>query len=301
MSQVTLSPLPEKTDILRILPLSDLHLPKPASRLILNNRALLDSLDYVVLMGDMVTAYGTKLEYAAVREFVNGLKVPYTAVSGNHEWFFKEYGEESGKYLEFWDEAERPEKLQKIENFKQFYGVSTIWRSFQNPLGKFVFLSLDDTQAPKQEAITQEQIDWFVGEIKAAGNQPIFVFCHCPVMLEKRLDFVYYDETRTGCIDTKGELKRALQTREAPTFWMSGHVHLHPDHYLFPPYRAGGNVWQIHCPDSWGYGRWAREHRIPKRYDFPYSRVLQIDAKGVSFETHEHNTQTRRETYRVDF
>src|SRR5688572_12451433 len=120
MSQVTLSPLPSKADILRILPLSDLHLPKPASKLILNNRGLLESLDYVVLMGDMVGAYGTKQEYAAVREFVDGLKLPITAISGNHEWYFKEYSEESGQYLEFWDEGETPEKLQKIENFKEF-------------------------------------------------------------------------------------------------------------------------------------------------------------------------------------
>lgn len=301
MSQVTLSPLPSKADILRLLPLSDLHLPKPNSRLILENRALLDSLDFVVLMGDMVAGYGTRKEYAAVRDFADGLNVPFTAVSGNHEWYFKEHDEESGHYLTWWDEGDTPEKLHKIENFRKFYGVDSLWRSYENPLGKFIFLSLDDTQAPKQEAITQEQIDWCISEIKSAEDSPLFIFCHCPVLLEKRLDFVYYDESRTGCIDTKGELRRTLLAREAPSFWMSGHVHLHPDHYLFPPYRTGGNVWQVHCPDSWGYGRWAREHRYPQIYDSLFSRVLQIDSNGVDFETHNHNTQTLRETYRVNF
>ena len=55
--------LSDNADRLRILPLTDLHLPKPAGAVISANRALLDSVDYVVLMGDMVSAYATDREY----------------------------------------------------------------------------------------------------------------------------------------------------------------------------------------------------------------------------------------------
>ena len=286
---------------MKILPLSDLHLPKPASQTILQNRDLLDCLDLVVLMGDMVAAYGTDAEYRAVREFLDDLRAPTQIVSGNHEWYFEEFDEVSGFYGEIWNQASNAESRAKIERFRAFYGLDSLWRSFGNELGKFVFLSLDDVPSQKQESLSRAQWDFLENELRGAGEAPVWVFCHCPVLLEKRLDFVYYDEDRTGCVEPKNGVFEALLTREAPTFWMSGHVHLHPNHYLFAPYKAGGNVWQIHCPDSWGYGRWARSHNVPKRYDGPFSRLLEIDARGVDFVTIDHRAQSRRESYRVNF
>ena len=119
-------------------------------------------------------------------------------------------------------------------------------------------------------------------------------------MLEHRLDMTYYDD-RTACVEPQGDLKNALLQRQAPTFWMSGHVHLHPDHYLSEPYLAGGNVWQIHCPDSWGFGRWRREQWVPESYDGPFSRLLQIDRNGVDFITHSHRAGRDVGAFRVDF
>ena len=175
-----------------------------------------------------------------------------------------------------------------------------MWRAFDSPLGRFVFCSLYGIGENKQETLGEPQSRWLLEQIKGAGTQPLFVFCHAPLMLDHRLDMTYYDE-RTGCVEAQGELKSALLQRTAPTFWMSGHVHLHPDHYLFPPYKAGGNVWQIHCPDSWGYGRWLRIQHCPERYDGPFSRVLQIDKNGVDFITHRHRLQTDTASFRVNF
>ena len=294
------SPLPQNAERLRILPLSDLHLPKPAGAIITANRALLDSIDYVVLLGDMVSSYATDREYEAVREFVENLNRPYTAVTGNHEWHFEEFDEDSGLYGEVWNSADSAEQRANIEKFQRFYGLTDLWRSFDSPLGRFVFCSLYGIGEAKQETLGDEQSRWLLEQIEGAGTQPLFVFCHAPLMLENRLDMTYYDE-RTGCLEPQGELKSALLQRGAPTFWMSGHVHLHPDHYLSKPYLAGGNVWQIHCPDSWGYGRWLRIQHCPERYDGPFSRVLQIDKKGVDFITHYHRTQDDVASFRVNF
>ena len=300
------APLPRNPDRLRILPLTDLHLPKSASHFILENRALLDSIDYVVLLGDMVSAYGTDREYGAVRDFVEGLGRPYTAVMGNHEWHFEEFHEDSGLYGQVWNAADSAEQRAKIEKFRAFYRLADLWRAFESPLGRFVFLSLYGVGEPKQETLGAQQIRFLLQHIQAAAGEPLFVFCHAPLMLDERLDMTYYDE-RTGCVEARGQLKAVLLNRQAPTFWMSGHVHLHPDHYLFAPYKAGGNVWQIHCPDSWGYGRWLRIQHVPDHYDGPYSRVLEIDPQGVTFLTHVHReAHVEREarevaSFRVDF
>ncbi len=294
------SPLPQNADRLRILPLTDLHLPKPAGAIITANRALLESVDYVVLLGDMVSAYGTDREYQAAREFVADLDKPYTAVMGNHEWHFEEFHEDSGLYSAVWNAADQAEQRAKIEKFRRFYDLTDLWRCFDSPLGRFIFCSLYGVGEPKQETLGDEQSQWLLEQIQSAGEQPIFVFCHAPLMLNERLDMTYYDD-RTGCVEAQGELKRALLERRSPTFWMSGHVHLHPDHYLAKPYKAGGELWQIHCPDSWGYGRWRREQHVPEVYEGPYSRVLEIDRTGVSFVSHFHRTQSDVGLFRVDF
>ena len=294
------SPLPPNSDRLRILPLTDLHLPKPAGEIIAANRALLNSIDYVVLLGDMVSAYGTDREYAAVRAFVEQLRRPYTAVMGNHEWHFEEFHEDSGLYGALWNAASPAEQRAKIEKFRAFYDLNGLWRAYESPLGHFVFLSLFGVGETKQEILGAEQIQFLIQQIRAAHNAPLFVFCHAPLMLEHRLDMTYYDE-RTGCVEANGDLKTALLRREAPTFWLSGHVHLHPDHYLFPPYRTGGQVWQIHCPDSWGYGRWRREQFVPERYEGPFSRVVEIEKNGVNFLTHQHQSGRDVASFRVNF
>ena len=294
------SDLPQRADRLRVLPLTDLHLPKPAGAVISANRALLDSVDYVVLLGDMVSAYATDREYGAVREFVEQLQRPYTAVMGNHEWHFEEFHEDSGLYAQVWNAAGSAEQRAKIEKFRQFYGLQDLWRSFDSPLGRFIFLSLYGLGELKQETLGEKQSRWLLEQIRGAGDKPLFVFCHAPLMLENRLDMTYYDD-RTGCVEPQGELKSALLARSAPTFWMSGHVHLHPDHYLTEPYQAGGNVWQIHCPDSWGYGRWRREQWVPETYEGPYSRVLEIDLQGVQFITHSHREGDDVSSFSVKF
>lgn len=294
------SPLARNAERLRILPLTDLHLPKPAGAVITANRALLDSIDTVVLMGDMVSAYATDREYQAVREFVAKLGRPYTAVLGNHEFHFEEFDEDSGLYAQVWNSAAIAEQRANIEKFKRFYGLENLWRSFDSPLGRFVFCSLDGVGEPKQETLSDEQSQWLTEQICTAGDRPLFIFCHAPLMLNQRLDMTYYDD-RTGCVEPSGELKDALLQRESPTFWMSGHIHLHPDHYLTRPYRAGGQVWQIHCPDSWGYGRWRREQWVPEPYDGPFSRVLEIDKTGVSFISHNHREQRDVAAFRVDY
>jgi hypothetical protein len=266
-------------------------------------------MDYVVLLGDMVRCYATDAEYEAVREFIGGLARPYTPVSGNHEWYFEEFDEDSGIYGEIWAEASDSEQRASLRKFQGFYGVDTLWRSYQSPLGHFVFLSLDRVEVSKQECLSDAQLEFLRQEIERAGEKPLFIWCHAPLMLSCRLDMVYYDDTRTACVELGENLRAALETRSAPTFWMSGHIHLHPDHYLFPPYQCSGpapedgrgGVWQIHCPDSWGYGRWLRTQNIPAAYEGLFSRHLEIDAHGVTFVTHDHIQQKDTAQFRVDF
>ena len=85
------SPLPNSADALKVLLLTDLHLSvKPAAtELLTTNRAYLERMAYIMLLGDQTAAWGTDEEYSAVDEFVAQLPRPYGAINGNHEFFFE--------------------------------------------------------------------------------------------------------------------------------------------------------------------------------------------------------------------
>jgi hypothetical protein len=275
-------------------------------------------MDYVELLGDMVSCYGTDQEYEFVRQFVSEMDRPYTAICGNHEWYFQLFNEDDSLFGQVWSMASVEDQRGQLEKFRAFYQLDSLWRSFENELGQFVFLSIDEVKgrhvqtgsdaaqyaspSPGQsEAFSPEQLGFLEIQLRRAGDKPLFIFCHAPLMLDGRLDMVYYDEHRTGCVEPQGKLRELLLMREAPTFWMSGHVHLRPDHYLSKPYRIGRNVWQAHMPDSWGYGRWLREQWIPQRYEGVFSKHLVIDTQGVTFVAHDHLLRQDIGEDRVDY
>lgn len=293
--------LPEKAEKLTIWPLSDLHLPRAQSQIVLRNRPFAKRADLVVFLGDMVRAYATEREYQAVRAFVESLNRPFRPICGNHEWYFEEFSENSAFYGEIWNQASNAEQRAKLRRFLNFWGLETLWSAQNHDLGHFVWLSLDSVETQKQEVLSAPQLDFLSEQLEIAGEKPLFVFCHAPVLIENRLDLIYYEPERSACIELESDLKTRFLKRAAPTFWMSGHIHLQPNHHLFPPYSSGGNVWQIHIPDTAGYGRFARHHHLPRQYEGAFSRLLEIDARGVSFLTHDHLQMSDCGSFRVDF
>lgn len=273
-----------------LLPLSDLHLPTnpEAARKILENRAYLRRMDWVVLLGDMVGSYGTAREYRAVDSFVRQLERPYTAINGNHEFYFAEPRRGQDEHGGLWQGNTVADKARQLEKFRRFFGLENLWRAAHTPLGSFIFLGLDDVENHKVESLSAAQLDFLEEQLRVAPNAPAFVFCHAPLMLDARLDLEYYEPQRTACIEPQGAARATLQERAAPVFWMSGHIHLHPDHYLFDAYLLAPGVWQVHCPDSWGFSRWKREHSVPQRHKGLFSRHLEIARDNLTLVTHDH-------------
>lgn len=288
---------------MRLLMLPDLHLPaRPqATQRILDSRAFLDTRNYVVLLGDMVRAYATPREYAAAREFVSALNRPYTAVNGNHEFWFAPVLEDDPNYSQTWEQGSDEQQRAALSAFKKFYGLQSLWRVQRNALGTFIFLGLDGVGVHKQETLSQEQQAFLLAQLQEAGRAPVYVFCHAPLMLNKRLDMVYYEEARTGCVELTGELGRVMSERRGPTFWMSGHIHLHPEHYLFAPYECGPNVWQVHCPDGWGYSRWTREQHVPNQHDGVFTRSLEASSHAAVFVAWDHVANREASRHQINF
>lgn len=279
---------------LKILPLSDLHLTASptATQKIVSNRDYFAQMEHVVLLGDMVGNYGTDGEYAALQQFIGDIQKPYSAINGNHEFYFRVYHENSDDYRRLWKEASLGEKVAQLEKFKTFFGIEQLWRVERHELGMFIFLGLDGVEFTKPETLSALQLLFLENVLHENRDVPAYVFCHAPLYLDRRLDMTYYDNERTACVELEGKLFELMTFRRAPLFWMSGHIHLRPDHYMFRPYELKENVWQIHCPDSWGYSRWSREHHVPQRHEGLFSRHLEIEKGQVTFVAHDHHAQT---------
>ncbi len=288
-AQPASSLLPANQNSLRISVFSDLHLPNdgPTARTILENAPFWKETDFAVLLGDMVATYGTEREYGFVRKFVHKLPKPYTAINGNHEFYFH-VGDDTPRYGARWEEGSPEEKTAQLQRFLDFYSLESLWRAQHTNLGSFVFLGLNDVDQHKPETLTNEQWHFLDEQLQVAPERPAYVFCHAPLLIDKRLDMTYYDEERTACVEPHGRVLETIVGRSAPIFWMSGHIHLHPEHYLFAPYEIAPHVWQIHCPDSWGYSRWLREHITPQRHGGIFSRSLKIEPDRVTFTAHDH-------------
>jgi len=298
------SPVPAAREVLKVLPLSDLHLSAcpSATEKIISNADYFARMDHVVLLGDMVGAYGTDGEYLELAKFIRKIQKPYSAINGNHEFYFRVYHENSPNYKRLWTEGTPDEKTSQLEKFTSFFGMESLWKMEKNELGVFIFLGLDGVDRYKAETLSEAQLNFLEAALSQSQNTPTYVFCHAPLYLDRRLDMDYYDNERTACVELKGVLRELMEARRAPLFWMSGHIHLRPDHYLFPPSQLKPNVWQIHCPDSWGYSRWAREHVIPQRHEGLFSRHLEIEPNRATFVAHDHHLQQdiARETVEFD-
>jgi hypothetical protein len=279
-----------EAETFRILILSDLHLPSSleAARRILDNRPYLRRMDYIVLLGDMCATYATDREYAHLDQFARQLERPYGAINGNHEFYFQVIDEDSPQHGRVWPEQSPQDKTRQLQKFMNFFGYDSLWRATHTHLGSFIFLGIDDIESHKVESLSTRQLRFLEEQLQVAPQHPAFVFCHTPVMLETRLDMIYYEPERTACVELQGRLADVMTQRTAPVFWMSGHIHLRPDHYLFDAYLAAPNVWQVHCPDSWGFSRWTREQLVPQRHRELFSRHLEIARDSVTLIAHDH-------------
>jgi hypothetical protein len=283
----------EATEFFRLLVLSDLHIPvhPEATQKILDNSAYWDRLEHVVLLGDICSSYGAEREYREAAKFIKQLRRPYSAINGNHEFYFATPDDLSKGKGSLWEELDPEGKTKKLDRFREFYGFNSLWRAQHTPLGSFIFLGLDDVKNSKVETLTGEQWMFLFEHLGVQPEKPAYVFCHAPVMFETRLDMVYYDEERTACVEVSEADWSVFAERSAPIIWMSGHIHLRPDHYLYPAYLSAPNVWQVHCPDSWGYSRWHREQFVPQRHSELFSRHLEIERDQLTLVTHQHNTR----------
>jgi hypothetical protein len=276
------SQLPEK-EPLRILIVPDLHIPlgKPQKTWLLQDRKWLDAHDWVVLLGDMTACYGTPGEYRQVNGFISELARPYSVVNGNHEFSFSPCEDGSADYGRKWEHSSRRVQQSQLERFEAFYQIGSRFAAHRSALAGFCLLGIDSIGDGSSGLLSSKHEAWFEDVLDTMCDVPLLVFCHFPLITGVMDSIRYYEEGRKPYYLARKEVRARLAQRTHPTFWFSGHVHFRPPHPFLAPYLTEDRVWQIHCPDSWGFGRPDNENWRPQHYDGLFVRTIELDHRHL--------------------
>jgi len=156
------------------------------------------TIDAVIISGDLVDG-GQPEEYAALRELLSGLKLPFFAIPGNHD--------ERGNFLSAF--ADQP-YLVGCEDFAH-YTVEDY------PLR---LIGLDTTLPGKPYGwLCEERLSWLDETLAAQPERPTFVFQHHPPF-ETGVTFMDVQNLRNGAEEI-AVLAKHRQVRHVAC----GHVH----------------------------------------------------------------------------
>ena len=224
-------------DYYRIVVLGDPHLPyKPKlwdkkarqNRVIAAKKKLLeqinawDDVNLVVAVGDITGGFGLEKEYDFAKTYFAGMRHPYTAVTGNHDYIFADHWS-----LGFhWPWGSAKNRQQKMERFRVLFGLDSLYQSRRAGPCLLIFLSADMTSGNRyQTQISASQLDWFRSQLATHPAVPTIVFSHAP--LKGTLADDFKDANKNQEIAQPHETLRKIIHKNPQIFlWVSGHLHV---------------------------------------------------------------------------
>lgn len=267
-----------------ILVLADLHIPlgMKQKRMLLKDSEFLQQQDWAILLGDVVAHSGSSEEYRQADRFVQAINLPYSVVSGNHEICVDPYptGDDDGDAL-----ASPQMQLEQARRFNRFWKIDSCFQAIDDPRAKLLLLGLDKMDSDGCTTLSPEHEAWLIDQLSTSVDKPLIVFSHMPIY-NARLDQIRYYRAGTRPYYAPSErVEQLLTARKRLTFWISGHLHLAPSNPLFEPYQAYRGLWQVHCPDTWGYGRPNNRDWRPSNYRGLFLRSLVLKSDRLSILT----------------
>ncbi len=275
----------------QLLILTDLHIPADMElkERILRSPLLRD-INHAILLGDNVACYGEEKEYLMLKEFVENLPLPYTALNGNHEFMFRVHKFGSESYGRVWERNNAMERRRQLEKFYEFFRIEKpYWEEIISPFS-YLFFTIGNYKEEKIEVLPEGGEEFLREAIRMAPGEGIIrviIFCHAPLKGSEIEGFKYYDEKGDPFIYLEEETLKLIKKSPLKIYWISGHIHLHPEHPMAPLRRIGENLYQINSPPSWKWLRKKIEDVVPRRYENFYSLIIRVEGERIVFRIYD--------------
>jgi 3',5'-cyclic AMP phosphodiesterase CpdA len=199
----------------------------------------------VVALGDLCQDLGTAEEYAAVKRYFAGFRVPVHPLVGNHDYIYEDAKDARGR-RRLGSPASRGAKL---ERFQATFGLPELFRSQRVGPYRLVFLAADHPLSRNLAEMSSRQVAW-LRDLLAAESAPTLLFFHAPLQ-GTLADFNEHANTQSFVAQPRQEIHDLLLAHPSVFLWVSGHMHVSAKNasYAAPINLYAGRVLAIHTPD----------------------------------------------------
>ena len=174
----------------------------------------------VHVLGDIVAQFGNETEYAYAKQYFSLINKPVFLVNGNHDYIYTNAFSTEGKFVL----ADTDSRKEKLNRFKETFGLSKLFYSQRVGRYKLIFLAVDSLVSHHLAEITKEQLDWLQQELQIDSTAPTIIFFHAP--LEGTLDSYNRNiNTPSFIAMPKVTIGKVIEDNPQIILWVSGHTH----------------------------------------------------------------------------
>lgn len=218
----------------RIVILGDPHLPvrerenrdaekrqriMEAKDSVINDINAWSDVDEVAVLGDIAAQFGTETEYSYAKAYFACVQKPVYIISGNHDYVYEDAFSPTGRFV-WGDTASRQAKLKQ---FKESFALESLFYTHQAGPYQLIFLS-PDSMEHYLTAMSQEEMEWFRGQLKRYAARPTIVFFHAPLK-DTLLSYNKDANTPNFVAQPVEAIDDILMNNPQIRLWVSGHTH----------------------------------------------------------------------------
>ena len=290
-SQSTRAP---EREYYQIVVLSDVHLPGNIPIQKEKAIATINSwpdVDLVAVTGDIVSKGGDKNEYDDAQRFFASLSKPKAMVGGNHDYIYPDSYPVNPATGHHQKESSPELRRQKLERFKQTWGLQEIFYSKRAGGYLLVFLTPDDLVTNNYSQITDRQLDWLRGELQKNKGTPTIIFFHAPLQGTYASQKILKSKTPDSYNAEPVEKIRQILLQNPQVFmWVAGHLHIAPTNRDF---KSEINLYEkqvvvLHNTDMNGDSILADADLKSTKHDAIWTNSLFLYPDRVVVKTYDH-------------
>lgn len=180
-----------------------------------------DDVGQINVVGDIVAQFANDEEYAYCKTYFEEFKKPVHFIAGNHDYIYNNSFSPDSRFIS----ADAVLRQQKLERFKETWGLSEVFYTQKRGKYLLVYLSVDSLESSNLAEMSKRELDWLGETLHANRAIPTIIFFHGP--LKGTLSSVTNKHANTPkfIAQPEEEIRNIINDNDQILLWVSGHTH----------------------------------------------------------------------------